>query len=121
MSSQYGLPPLIKADNRRIIGWRYLRELLSSKSDQQKSRLSVFENCSDLIRCLPALLHDRKNPEDASGEPHSITHLPEALRYGVMAFMPSSEASVKYTFKDTDDFFSSEKSSNSINTFLRFS
>ena len=69
MSSQKGLPTLIKADNRRIIGWRFLRELLASKGYEQKSRLSVFENCSGLIRCLPALLHDRKNPEDASGEP----------------------------------------------------
>ncbi len=121
MSSQKGLPTLVKADNRRIIGWRFLRELLSSKSREYNSRLSVFENCGGLIRCLPALLHDRKNPEDASGEPHSITHLPEALRYGVMAFMPSFEASDSYTSKIIDDFFSSQKKQNSISDFLRFS
>ena len=121
MSSYSTLPPLIKADNRRIIGWRYLRELLSSQSEQFKSRLSVFENCSGLIRCLPALLHDRKNPEDASGEPHSITHLPEALRYGVMAFMPSSEESDKYSRHSSDSFFSCEKPSSAVNAFLRFS
>ncbi len=121
MGSQNDLPPLIKADNRRVIGWRYLRELLSARGDLFPSRLSVFENCSGLIRCLPALLHDRKNPEDASGEPHSITHLPEALRYGVMAFMPSSEGSAANTLQVADSFFSSEKSTNSIDAFLRFS
>ncbi|MBP3333750.1 MAG: hypothetical protein J6M35_06860, partial [Clostridia bacterium] len=121
MSSEKDLPPLIKADNRRIIGWRYLRELLASKGDRFSSRLSVFETCCGLIRCLPALLHDRKNPEDASSEPHSITHLPEALRYGVMAFMPDSEGYDISHKNITDSFFSSEKGKNSIDSFLRFS
>lgn len=88
MSEREGLPPLIKADDRRIIGWRYLREYLAS-GDDNEPRLKIFSNCNELIRCLPALCHDRHRPEDVSGEPHSITHAPEALRYGVMSCLPS--------------------------------
>lgn len=121
MSRVKGLPPLIKADNRRIIGWRYLRELLSQKGDGFASRLSIFENVSGLIRCLPALLHDRKNPEDASSEPHSVTHLPEALRYGVMAIMPSAELTGSVEGSIADSFFSSTKPRNYADFLLRFS
>ncbi len=119
MSKVPYLPPLIKADNRRIIGWRYLRELLSSVGDQYPSRLSIFENANGLIRCLPALLHDRKNPEDVSGEPHNITHLPEALRYGVMAFLPSSETN-DHVEDISASFFSSKKPKSFAETILRF-
>ncbi len=118
MSSVPSLPPLIKADNRRVIGWRYLRELLSGDGSSSP-RLSIFQNATELIRCLPALLHDRRNPEDASGEPHSITHLPEALRYGVMAFLPTEEpqggAQALY-----DSFFSKKKTESLAKTLLRF-
>lgn len=118
MSSAKNLPPLIKADNRRVIGWRYLRELLTQGGNGYPSKLSIFQNATELIRCLPALLHDRKNPEDASGEPHSITHLPEALRYGVMAFLPAEEESSD-TLSLSDTFFSRKKEP-FAKEFLRF-
>lgn len=78
------LPPLLKADNRRIIGWRNLREYLA-KDEKGRPRLQIFSTCRELIRCLPALLHDKHSPEDASSEPHAVTHFPEALRYAVMS------------------------------------
>ena len=120
MSKTAGLPPMIKADNRRIIGWRFLRELLACSGDGFPARLSIFENASGLIRCLPALLHDRKDPEDASGEPHNITHLPEALRYGVMAFLPVTQETNDPTRDPASRFFSSKRSPGSIGSFLRF-
>ncbi|MBO4355965.1 MAG: phage terminase large subunit [Clostridia bacterium] len=88
MSETPGMPPLIKADNRRIIGWRTLREYLRSGAEPA---LTVSSECIDLPDCIKGLLHDRKNPEDVSSEPHSITHLPEALRYAVMAAVGRSE------------------------------
>ena len=78
-----GMPPMTAADDRRVAGWRVLREYLSVHDHSPK--LFISENCSELIRCLPALLYDKNRPEDASGEPHAITHAPEALRYAVMA------------------------------------
>lgn len=83
MSRVAGLPPLIRADNRRIPGWRAVRELLTSPDGS--SRLKIFRNCTELIGSMEALLYDPASPEDASGEPHDVTHAPEALRYAVMS------------------------------------
>ncbi len=88
-----GMPPMRRADDRRVPGWRLLREYLSANGSHPHLRIS--SGCAELIRCLPALIYDRERSEDASSEPHSITHAPEALRYGVMsralAATPQSE------------------------------
>lgn len=78
-----GMPCMICADDRRIPGWRVLREYLALKDG--KPRLNISSCCTELIRCLPALLCDSARAEDASSEPHSVTHAPEALRYAVMS------------------------------------
>ena len=83
MNRTANLPPLIKADDRRIIGWRTVREYL-------KSGLKIFFTAYELIRCLPSLTFDKRRPEDVSGEPHVITHAPEALRYALMSRIDQS-------------------------------
>ena len=80
MNGQY----LTKADNNRIQGWLAVHEWLKVYTDEQgqpKSNLRIFSNCVNLIRTLPALQHDEKNPNDVSNEPHELTHIPDALRY----------------------------------------
>ncbi len=84
MERQGELPPLLRADNRRIIGWRTLREYLRTREDAPP-RLRIFSHCNTLIRSLGALLFDRRRTEDAASEPHEITHAPEALRYGILS------------------------------------
>lgn len=86
MQAVNGMPPMIAADDRRIPGWRVLREYLSAAPP--KPCLRILPGCRELIRCLPALLCDQNRPEDASGEPHRITHAPEALRYALMSRCP---------------------------------
>lgn len=74
---------LTKTSNRRISGWRALREWLSTEKDEQGGetpRLKIFENCTNIIRTLPNLQHDNKNPEDVANVPHELTHAPDALR-----------------------------------------
>ena len=86
-----GLKGLIRADHRRIPGWRLLREYLAPYDDEQgvkTARLRFYDNCVDAIRCLPLLQRDKKVPEDASDRPHDITHAPESLRYGIMSRPP---------------------------------
>lgn len=83
MQSVLGMPPMCRADNRRIPGWRVLREYLSPRPGAPTLRISSA--CPVLIRSLPALLCDVNRPEDAAGEPHAVTHAPEALRYAVMS------------------------------------
>ncbi|MEG1972907.1 MAG: hypothetical protein RR315_07060, partial [Oscillospiraceae bacterium] len=77
---------LVMAKNDRISGWRDLAEWLQPHDDEQGQRtadLLIFENCFNLIRTLPALQYDDKNPNDCAKEPHELTHAPDALRYFV--------------------------------------
>ena len=83
MQAIRGMPPMRPADDRRIAGWRVLREYLASKGEQPFIRIS--NRCTNLISSLPALLCDARRTEDASSTPHKITHSPEALRYAVMS------------------------------------
>ena len=79
-SGQY----LTKADNNRLTGWLAVHEWLKIYKDEQgqsNSKLKIFSNCVNLIRTLPAVQHDEKNPNDVAVEPHELTHAPDALRY----------------------------------------
>ena len=87
MQSSAGMPPMIPADDRRIAGWRVVREYLSAK----EGGFRVCGGCTELIRCMGALLCDPNRQEDASSHPHSVTHAPEALRYALMSRMPQQE------------------------------
>ena len=83
MQSIRGVPPMQPADNRRVPGWRVLREFL--QQDGGCARLRISRDCRVLCDSLPALLCDPARPEDASDEPHAVTHAPEALRYALMS------------------------------------
>ncbi len=91
MQQHKGMPPMLPADNRRIPGWRLLREYLCTTDSPP--RLLISSDCKELIRCLPLLLANEDRPEDAANEPHDITHAPEALRYAVMSRCPPPAAS----------------------------
>lgn len=100
MQATPGMPPMSAADDRRIPGWRILREFLNANGGMPRLRISSL--CTELIRCLPALLCDAEHPEDASGEPHAVTHAPEALRYAVMSryasYRPEEHADRNFSF-----------------------
>jgi len=83
MFANNGLP-LTPVKNGREDGWMNLLNWLHLVPDgtgELKPRLFIFENCKELIRCLPLLQHDDKKPDDVAKEPHDITHAPDALRY----------------------------------------
>ncbi len=89
---------LVKANNDRVQGWYNLHEWLKIGRDEQGKKtagLRIFENCANLIRTLPALQFDEKNPNDCSREPHELTHAPDALRYFVAGRPLPAEAAVK--------------------------
>jgi phage terminase large subunit len=94
-----------KAFNSRVPGWARLRQLLTWCTDPQfrpceecadstaslldgcphnvySPGLLIMSHCTNLIRTLPNLMRDDKDPEDcnSSGEDHA----PDALRYGIM-------------------------------------
>ena len=96
MQKCVGMPPMRSADDRRVPGWRMLREHLALRDG--RARLCISERCTELIRCLPALLCSSERPEDAANEPHSITHAPEALRYAVMSRNPLPSDKNEFSF-----------------------
>jgi hypothetical protein len=77
---------LTRAGNERVQGWLALKEWLRPFTDEQgqsAAGLRIFNHCLNLIRCLPALVHDQRNVNDVAREPHELTHAPDALRYFV--------------------------------------
>jgi phage terminase large subunit len=74
---------LSKVSNDRVQGWYNLKEWLKPHRDEQgraAAHLRMFDNCVNLIRTLPAIQFDAKNPNDCSREPHELTHAPDSIR-----------------------------------------
>lgn len=101
---------LTKAGNDRVQGWLNVKEWLKPYKvrDEQTgeevttARLKIFRNCVNLIRTLPQLQSDEKDPNDVATEPHEITHAPDALRYFCgMRTKPSILPVVKDDFNPT--------------------
>ena len=86
--AEHGIPLTMTSNNRRA-GWLAVREWLATRTVRDAAtgeeklappRLRIFENCRNLIRTLPALQFDDRDPEDVANEPHELTHAPDALR-----------------------------------------
>lgn len=77
---QHGIR-LTKACNDRVMGWMDLHEWLSVSHGGPA--LKVSKACHNLIKWMPLLQHDTKNPDDCANTPHQITHGPDAIRYFV--------------------------------------
>lgn len=83
----------------RVDGWLAVKEWLKvidtrnieTGETERASKLKIFKNCITLIRNLPQLQIDDKNPSDASTEPHSVTHICDALRYFCVNYTNNTE------------------------------
>ncbi|MBR5520095.1 MAG: phage terminase large subunit [Clostridia bacterium] len=74
---------LTKTSNNRAAGWLAVKEMLKLRmgaEGEEMPRLQIFSNCLNLIKNLPLLRHDERDPTDCATEPHEITHAPDALR-----------------------------------------
>ena len=101
---------LTQASRQREAGWIAVKEWLKVKKTrheqtgelQETSNLYIFNNCINLIRCIPQLQHDEKNPNDCATEPHDITHITDALRYFCISRTNPSKAIInrEKTFYD---------------------
>ena len=79
-----------KSINDRVMGWYNLKEWLAPYDDEQgisTANLVFFKNCTNIIRTLPQLQCDARNPNDVANEPHELTHGPDAIR-GFIAGRP---------------------------------
>ncbi|MDR2515656.1 MAG: phage terminase large subunit [Christensenellaceae bacterium] len=90
--------PLTRAKNERVQGWYDLKEWLRPFEDEQGQKIAglrIFESCRELIRTLPALQTDDRDPNDAAREPHELTHAPDAIRYFVAGRPTPAKAAPK--------------------------
>lgn len=74
---------LYKTSNDRVDGWMAMKEWLKPFRDEQdilRGKLSIFNTCVNLIRCIPALRYSETKPNDVATQPHDITHAPDAIR-----------------------------------------
>jgi phage terminase large subunit len=107
----------VKASNDRVQGWYNVKEWLKPvmvKDEQtgelkKSTRFKIFANCTNLIRCLPQLQYDDKNPNDVANEPHEITHSPDAIRYFLADRPPSTDIIIE---NKHDDIFDDEDRKN---------
>ncbi len=93
-----GVTGILPAAKERVIGWNavhsYLRwkekdfededdsgKIMSARSYQQP-KIKFFKTCVNIIRTIPLLQHDEKNPEDldSDGEDHAADELRYFLR-----------------------------------------
>lgn len=89
---------LVESSNNREAGWLAIKELLTLQ-ENGKPRLFIFNNCTELIHDLPALIRDSKFPTDCMTEPHEITHVPDALRYFAVWWATPAKQEKKQTLR----------------------
>lgn len=91
---------LTKYDNNRVLGWYNIKEwlqVIDSRDEQTgepilTSRLKIMRSCPTLIKHLPLMQRDPKNPNDCLNEPHYITHICDSLRgYCISWTVPGKE------------------------------
>lgn len=105
--AQHGIL-LTKSVNDRQTGWYAVKEYLHTAVDargEKSARLKIFSNCLNLIRTLPALVHDAKNVNDVSSVPHEYTHGPDALRYFCVMHCNLQKETEKETVEYPDELF----------------
>ena len=68
---------LTKASNERVQGWYNLKEWLKpglNEFNVLTAQLVIFKNCVNIIRTLPQIQRDPKDPNDCALQPHEVTH-----------------------------------------------
>ena len=80
--------PIVRGDNRRIEGWRTVKQFLRIDGDGN-TNFEVFSSCVNFTTTFPANIHDDKNPEDlnTNGEDHSA----DEARYACASRPPATE------------------------------
>jgi hypothetical protein len=76
------------ADKQRKPGWQQVKLRLRGKrygDEDWQPMLLIMEGCKNLIRTLPLMQHDEKDPDDVMKVRGIEDHAAETLRYGCMS------------------------------------
>ena len=84
--ADHGCYPVVPAHNNRRTGWAVLRRALAHDAETPP-RLRVFRDVApNLVRTLPAMVHDPLDPEDVADKLRGVKtedHAPDCLRYAL--------------------------------------
>ena len=83
-----------RSSNDREAGWLAVKELLKLQKDGTP-KIHIFRTCTELIKCIPALIVDKRKPSDCSKEPHEYTHSPDSLRYFAVQWASPNPVDIK--------------------------
>ena len=74
-------PNTVPANNSRVNGWRNMAQLMHFTKEKQPNFYIIKGTCPNLIRTIPQMVRDEKNPEDIDTtlEDHSV----DACRYAL--------------------------------------
>lgn len=87
--------------NDREAGWLCCKEMLKVYGTQQVPRLRFFNTCRHIIKTLPMVQRDTKNPNDIAKEPHDLTHAPDSIRYFCSTWIKKVEHDVDLSLRGT--------------------
>lgn len=107
---------LTMTNNRRVQGWLSVKEAIKvfdTKNIEtgeviKTSSLKIFSNCTYLIKYLPQVLRDEKDPNDVADTPHELTHICDSLRYYCVTRYNTFEEEVKPHKEDDTDRYLNE-------------
>jgi len=114
---------LTKTSVDRVDGWLATKEWLkvietrNEETGEQKkdSNLKIFRNVEHLIKYLPQVQIDEKNPSDVATEPHYLTHICDALRYFCVNFTnPATEP------KDEEETYKEERRARNLRNYINY-
>lgn len=83
-----------RSSDDREAGWLAVKELLKLQKDGTP-KIHIFRTCTELIKCIPALIVDDRKPSDCSKEPHKFTHSPDSLRYFAVQWASPNPVDIK--------------------------
>lgn len=77
-----------RTSNARVQGWMAVKEAIKVIDSKdiftgepiKVSKLTIFNTCTNLIKYLPQIQRDERDPNDCATEPHNITHIIDSLR-----------------------------------------
>ena len=75
------VPNLVPANNSRVIGWRNMAQLMHHDKNTMPNFFILKDTCPNLIRTIPDMIRDDKNPEDIDTTLED--HICDALRYAL--------------------------------------
>lgn len=82
-----GLPHPEPADNQRVVGWRFMYQLIANDA------WMISENCPEALNAVPAAEYDKdgSNIEDILKTDHLYDDVLDELRYGLQSMLNSGK------------------------------